>query len=191
MPLAEEDLLQTLTRVATTLRAADVRFALTGGAAVYALGGPMTEHDLDVLVRPDDADGALRALVEAGLRTRENPEDWLVKAWDGDVLVDLIHRPNERPVTDEMLARAADTRVGPALVPVLPATDIVVDKLLVLGPHRCDFAELLPIVRGLREQLDWPQVRAQTADSPYAEAFLLLAERLDLRSEPSLTTTRS
>jgi hypothetical protein len=61
----------------------------------------------------------------------------------------------------------------------------------VLGPHRCDFAVLLPIVRALREQLDWPQVRAQTSDSPYAEAFLLLAERLDLRSEPSLTTTRS
>jgi hypothetical protein len=185
VPLAEDELLQTLTRVATTLDAAGIAFAVTGGAAVYAHGGPMTRHDLDVLIRSGDADAAVRALVEAGLRTtRENPENWLDKAWDGDVLVDLIHRPNERPVTDEVLARATDTRVGPALVPVLPATDVVVDKLLVLGPHRCDFTELLPIVRAVREQLDWAQIRAETADSPYAEAFLLLADRLGLCMAP-------
>ena len=27
---------------------------------------------------------------EAGLRAEDPPEEWLVKAWDGDTLVDLI-----------------------------------------------------------------------------------------------------
>lgn len=53
-------------------------------------------------------------------------------------------------------------------------------KLLVLDGHRCDFSELLPFARALREQIDWEQVREETKDSPYAEAFLVLIERLDI-----------
>lgn len=71
-------------------------------------------------------------------------------------------------------------RLGPVHTPVVSGTDLTVDKLLALGPHDCDFTELLPVMRALREQVDWPRVREQTATSPYAEAFLLLATRLDI-----------
>ena len=40
-------------------------------------------------------------------------------------------------------------------MPVLPATDIVVTKLMALDEHYCDFARLLPVARALREQVDW------------------------------------
>jgi len=50
----------------------------------------------------------------------------------------------------------------------------------VLDGHRCDFSELLPFARALREQIDWQQVRDETKHSPYAEAFLVLVERLDI-----------
>ena len=36
------------------------------------------------------------------------------------------------------------------------------------------------MVRALREQVDWAEVRARTAASPFAEAFLLLVDRLGL-----------
>lgn len=39
---------RTLVRVGTVLRDAGVPFALTGGSAVYARGGPSSEHDVDV-----------------------------------------------------------------------------------------------------------------------------------------------
>ena len=64
--------------------------ALTGGVAIWAYGGPETEHDLDFFVKPEDAERALQALVEQGFRPEKPPEGWLYKAWDGDVLVDLI-----------------------------------------------------------------------------------------------------
>ena len=56
----------------------------------------------------------------------------------------------------------------------------MVTKLLTYRDHYCDFATSLPMVRALREQVDWPAVRQRTAHSPFAEAFLLLADRLGL-----------
>lgn len=103
-----------------------------------------------------------------------------MKAYDGDLLVDLIHRPNECPVDRELLDRADQVRVGPITAPVMPATYVAVDKLMVLGPHRCDMTELLLVTRALREQIDWQEVCEETEQSPYAEAFLLLAERLEI-----------
>ena len=79
--------------------------------AVWAHGGPETEHDLDFFVKPEDAERALEALVEAGLRPEKPPEDWLYKAWDGDVLVDLIFETSGAPVDDRLL-RARDRARG-------------------------------------------------------------------------------
>jgi hypothetical protein len=56
----------------------------------------------------------------------------------------------------------------------------MVHKLLSFTQHYCDFARGLPVARSLREQIDWPRVRAETAHSPYAEAFLVLLDRLDV-----------
>ncbi|HEV2778912.1 MAG TPA: hypothetical protein VGX25_05870 [Actinophytocola sp.] len=176
-------LLRTVTRVSTALRSEGIRFILTGGCAVYARGGPETEHDVDVLVREDDAPHAVRTLVGAGMRAAEAPEEWLCKVYDGDRLVDIIFRPNDRPVTEEMLARSEEMRVGPARVPVQFATDVLVGKLLALGPLACDFTNLLPIARALREQIDWERLSAETAKSPYAEAFLVLAHRLGITQQ--------
>jgi hypothetical protein len=179
----QDALLRTVTRVASALRPTGVPFALTGGCAVYARGGPETEHDVDILVREEDTSTAVEALVEAGMRAADPPEEWLTKVYDGDRLVDLIFRPNERPVTGRTLAAAEQMRVGATTVPVQPATDVLVGKLLALGPHRCDLSVLLPIARALREQINWPLLRAETSDSPYAEAFLLLADRLAITDE--------
>ena len=38
------------------------------------------------------------------------------------------------------------------------------------------------MARSLREQIDWERVRRETAQSPYAEAFLVLLDRLDVVS---------
>jgi hypothetical protein len=179
----QDALLRTVTRVASALRPTGLRFALTGGCAVYARGGPETDHDVDILVREQDTPAAVNALVSAGFRAADPPEEWLTKVYDGDRLVDLIFRANERPVTDEILARAEDLRVGATVLPVQPATEVLIGKLLALGVHRCDFTNLLPIARALREQIDWPRVRAETVESPYAGAFLLLCDRLAITDE--------
>ena len=39
---------------------------------------------------------------------------------------------------------------------------------------------VVPVARALREQVDWPAVRAWTKGNPYAETVLFLLERLDV-----------
>ena len=56
------DLLTAMKRAAAALRDHQLEFALAGGLAVYARGGPETDHDVDFLIRKDDAE---RALAEA------------------------------------------------------------------------------------------------------------------------------
>jgi hypothetical protein len=166
-----------LTRVVATLRAAGIRFAVAGGCAVYARGGSPTENDVDVFVREQDVEAAAAALVAAGLRAVPPPEDWLTKVTDGELTVDLIFRPNEQPVTDEVLDAAETMRVGPMIAPVISGTELMVSKILVLHAHRCDLTGLLATSRELREQVGWREVAERTRTSPYARALLgLLAD---------------
>lgn len=189
MPGTDDTLRDTLKRVAVTLKAADIAFALGGGYAAWARGGPEPEHDVDFLLAEPDVDRALDALTDAGLTAERPPEDWLVKVYDGedqDNMVDLIHHPSGRTVTREMLARAEQIDVDSVLMPVLSATDILATKMHALDEHYCDFSKLLPVARALREQVDWDAIRRETDGSPFAEAFLLLTDRLGVT--PSAVT---
>ena len=176
----DEALLVTMKRVASVLKESGIPFALAGGFAVYAHGGSSSDHDVDFLLRESDVPKALEALEAAGFTRHQPPEDWLVKVYDEDRLVDLIFRPVECPVTDETLADTVVLLVTSMYLPVLSATALMVHKLLTFSQHYCDFARGLPMARSLREQIDWARVRRETAPSPYAEAFLLLLDRLNV-----------
>ena len=179
--VVDADLLETVKKAAVELKRADVPFALCGGWAVYARGGPRSEHDADFALLERDVPKAVDPLTAAGFtEDTDAPEDWLAKVWDRGNLVDLIFRLSGEPVTEEILGRVEDIEVGSVQMPVLSATDLVVTKLLTYRDHYADFGSSLPMVRALREQVDWAEVRRRTGQSPFAEAFLLLADRLGL-----------
>ncbi|GGN67994.1 hypothetical protein GCM10010112_31870 [Actinoplanes lobatus] len=183
----DQGLATTLKRVASTLKSADIPFALGGSFAVYARGGYSSDHDVDFLIREQDKDRALQELAAVGCRTEQPPEDWLVKVYDEGRMVDLIYRPVESPVDDETLHDTDQISVEAIYMPVLSATRLMVHKLLSYSQHYCDFATGLPVARSLREQIDWGRVRRETIKSPYAEAFLVLLDRLDVVSFPGET----
>ncbi|MFC7545759.1 nucleotidyltransferase family protein [Plantactinospora sp. GCM10030261] len=176
----DESLVHTLKRVAAVLKQSEIPFALGGSFAVYAHGGHSSDHDVDFLIREQDVEKALAALAAAGFTPERPPEDWLVKVYDEGRLVDLIHRPIETPVTDETFTDTVIRPVDAIHMPVLSATQLMVHKLLSFSQHYCDFARALPLARSLREQIDWDRVRKETLHSPYAEAFLVLLDRLDV-----------
>lgn len=175
-----EAIVASLKRAAAALRDADVPFALAGSLSTWARGGPQTIHDLDFIVCPDDAERALQALVDAGMRPERPPEGWLLKAWDGDVLVDLIFCPNGLPDVDALIERSDQLDVEAVDVRVMALEDVFVTKLNSLAEHHLDYASLLEIARSIREQVDWRDVRDRTADSPYAKAFFTLVEELNV-----------
>jgi hypothetical protein len=171
---------ETLKRVAVALRRADVQFALAGSVACWARGGPPPCNDLDFAIHEADGDRALEALAAEGMRTERPPEGWLVKAFDGDVLVDLIFEFAGIDGLAVLHGRAEQLAVEGVRLPVLALDDVMVSKLCALDEHSLDLAMPLQIARTLREKIDWPEVRRRTAHSPYARGFLAMLEALEI-----------
>jgi predicted nucleotidyltransferase len=175
-----EDLVEVLKKATPILEEAGMPFVLGGGLATWARGGPESEHDLDLFVKPGDAERALQALEEAGFRTEKPPELWLYKAWDGDVMIDVIFSPKGGDVDEDWFERADEMEVAAVRMKVMALEDVMVTKLLALGEHELDYESVLEIARSLRERIDWEDVRSRTAESPYARVFFCLLEELGL-----------
>jgi predicted nucleotidyltransferase len=173
-----EQLVDTMKQAAAALRDAGIPFMLGGGLAAWARGAARTEHDVDFLLRPEDAERAQEALVAIGMRAERPPEGWLLKAWAGDILVDLIFEPTEGPVTDEMLEEADELNVMAMRLKVARLEDVLSSKLLALEEQEPDFGQVVELARSVREQIDWDEVRGRTESSPMAKAFFTLVEEL-------------
>jgi hypothetical protein len=176
----QEDLREALKRVAVALKEAGVPFALIGGYAAWARGGPEPDHDVDFMVAAADATKAAAMLADLGLEILHPPEDWLFKVVTDDSVVDVIFRHSGAPAERQLVESATELEVLSVPMPVLPATDLLVEKMNAMDEHLCDFSLMLPVARSLREQVEWDRVRQETADNHFAAAFLYLLERLSI-----------
>ncbi|MGV0834073.1 hypothetical protein [Mycolicibacterium thermoresistibile] len=181
MPPRNEDLRDALKRAASAFKAHGPDFALGGSYALWVFGGPEPVHDVDFVVAEEDTEAAAVTLGKAGFRIERTPEDWLFKACvEDDFVIDVLHRLNGVPVTTAMIDSADEREVLAIRMPVLSPTQVLTEKLAALNEHHCDFAALLPGVRAVREQVDWQQVREDTAHNDFAAAFLVLTDRLGI-----------
>ena len=179
-----EELTDSLKRAVAAIEAQGVPYLLGGGLGCWARGGPPSSNDIDLMVKPEDAERAQAALAEAGMRSETPPEQWLRKAWDGDILVDLIFEPSGMRIDDEAIARGEVLNVMAMHIRVMALDDILVTKLLALDEHSADYRDLILITRSLREQIDWAELRDRTAASPFAGAFFTLADGLGISAAP-------
>jgi hypothetical protein len=177
-----DQILSAMKVAAATLRDAGIPFALAGGLAVYARGGPPTEHDVDFLIKKEDVDRAVEVLGHAGFRSEHPPEGWLYKVYDeNDSMIDLIFAPNGRPErVQSILDRATELEVYAITMPVMTATDVLESKLRTLKEHEANYDDVLEIARTCREQIEWETLRTHVDDSPYAKAFFTLVDELKL-----------
>jgi predicted nucleotidyltransferase len=176
------EMLPSLKKASAALREAGIPFILAGGVASWARGGPETDHDLDFIVKPEDAERALETLMETGMKAEKPPEPWLYKAYDDEVLIDLIFSPSGIDVTDEVIERSDELEVFAIPMRVMRPEDLLVTKLCAMTEHTIDFRSCLEIARALREQIDWDDVRRRTSHSPFARAFFTLVDGLHIVS---------
>jgi hypothetical protein len=179
---SDEGLTETLKRAVAAIEEERIPYLLGGGMGCWARGGPPSSNDIDLMLKREDAVRAQRALAAAGMRAEDPPEQWLLKAWDGERLIDLIFEPSGLRITDAVIERGERLGVAGMLVNVMALDDILVTKLLALDEHSADYRDLLQIGRALREQIDWPGLRERTASSPFAAAFFTLADGLQISS---------
>lgn len=182
-----ESLTATLKKAAAALESERIPYALGGGLGCWVRGGPPSSNDIDLMVRREDSRRALEALAKAGMRTEDPPEQWLLKAWDDGVLVDLIFEPSGVRITDQLIDRGDELNAGGMLVRVMALDDILVTKLLALDEHNADYSDLILVGRALREQIDWPALRQRTASNPFASAFFALTDGLGVSSATRAT----
>ena len=173
-------ILATLRRSVALLREAGIPFIVGGSLAAWARGGPEVTNDLDIMVRPSDAERVLELLVQAGMRPERPPEEWLLKAWDGEVLVDVIFQTVEGEVTDEVIDRGEELTVTSMAMNVMGLEDMFALRLQTLNEHVLDYSGLLKMARALREQVDWDAVRERVRHTPYGMAFFTILEALDV-----------
>jgi Nucleotidyl transferase of unknown function (DUF2204) len=161
------------------LQQAEIPFVLGGGLSAWARGGPKSEHDVDFLLKPDDADTALAAFAAAGWTTERPPEGWLYKTWhENGALVDLIFDPASGPITSEIIERSPIAEVMALRINVSTLEDVLTAKLMAITEQEPDYSAVLEWARALREQIDWAVVRKRTEASPFAKAFFTLVEEL-------------
>ncbi len=175
------DLRDALKRAASALKEHGPEFALAGSYALWAYGGPEPVHDVDFAVAEEDTEAAALTLEKAGFQIDRTPEDWLFKACvDEQFVIDVLHQLNGNPVNADDIAAAEVLDVLAIRMRVLPPTRVITEKLNALNEHHCDFAALLPVVRAVREQVNWDRLRADTSQNDFAVAFLVLTDRLGI-----------
>jgi hypothetical protein len=183
-----DELIEAMKSAAGILQQAEIPFVLGGGLSAWARGGPKSEHDVDLLLRPEDAEQAVAAFEAAGWETARPPEGWLYKTWhENGALVDLIFNPASGPITDELIERAPIAEVMALRVSVSTLEDVMTAKLMAITEQEPDYGAALEWARALREQIDWGDVRRRTEASPFAKAFFTLVEALGIVDAESVT----
>jgi hypothetical protein len=173
-----------LRRAASALKADGPRFALGGSYALWVHGAPEPVHDVDLVVAESDVEAAAATLSRAGFVVERPVEDWLFKAYLDGALVDILHRVNGETVDAALIDGAEVHDVLAIAMPVLSPTCVLTQKLLSLNEHHCDLEPLLPRLRAVREQVDWPRLRQDVAVNDFAAAVLFLADRLGITDRP-------
>src|SRR5574339_379757 len=128
---------EALKRVAVSLKESGIPFALIGGYAVWARGGPEPDHDVDFMVADEDASRAAEVLAEEGFQVVQPPEDWLFKVYTDDSMVDIIFRDAGSPATREVVEDADQIEVLSVQMPVLSGTELLVQKMNAMDEHSC------------------------------------------------------
>src|SRR5207237_5366741 len=106
---AEAAFASVLREAVEAVEQAGYRFLVLGGLASSLVGRPRWTHDIDLLVRPDDARDALAVLRTAGFSTEETDPVWIYKAFKRDVMVDIIFMVmGGIYLDDEMLSRSIE-----------------------------------------------------------------------------------
>lgn len=132
---------------------------LVGGAYALAQYAGIIRHtkDLDVFVRPEDAEGVLDGLARQGFRTELTFPHWLGKAYRGGDFVDVIFSSGNgiARVDDEWFEHAVEAEILGMPVRMVPAEEMIWSKGFVQERERFDGADIAHIIRACGPRLDW------------------------------------
>lgn len=160
--LIPDDQWEIFQRGTTAVRRAGVDFLLAGalGLATYT-GHWRNTKDVDIIIRAADRDRAVAAIQEAGFEdyfAREAYDrTWIFRAFRDGVIFDIIWElPNHRvSIDDGWFERASSLRLRGQVFAAAPAEEMIRVKLYVMQRERCDWVDVLNLLAGAYEAIDW------------------------------------
>jgi hypothetical protein len=149
-------------RVMTALEDARVPYLVGGGFAFsYYTGIERYTKDLDLFVRPADAENTLEVLRQAGHRAEMIAPHWLGKVFtDDDSFIDIIFSSGNgvAVVDDEWFDYAEEAEVLGQLVKLSPVEEMIWSKAFVLERERFDGADVAHLIQARGKGLDWERL---------------------------------
>jgi predicted nucleotidyltransferase len=176
-----EAFVQTLHDAAEALERAGVPHVVFGSVATTRYGRPGSSGDIDLLVRPQDADGSLDALAGADFHTERTDPRWIYKATKRDVLVDVIFRvKGDIHLDEEMIARSVvEELAGAEMRLIAPEDSLVIEAVSHEAQAPEHWHNALAIIS--ETELDWNYVVRRARHSARRVLSLLIyAESNDL-----------
>lgn len=158
-----------------------VDYALIGGIAASSLGRPRPTQDIDIFVRPEDAEATLDVLQEFGFETNRFNPSWIYKAYKENVLVDIIFRSEGGfYFDDEMKAHSKLVQYHGRQMRVVAPEDFVLIKCAVHseeGHHH--WHDALAVLS--QAKLDWDYLLHRSRKAPRRlMALLVYAQSVDI-----------
>jgi hypothetical protein len=144
-------------------------------------GRPLETMDIDLFVRPDDAERAIEALERAGFEAERTAPHWLYKAYRSGVVIDVIFCSSGDVYLDaEMLSRARKGESHGVPVRLIAPEDLVVLKALAHSePTARYWFDALAVLA--RSEIDWPYLIQRARHGPKRILSLLVyAQSIDL-----------
>lgn len=172
---------EVLREVVHTADRTGLRFLVLGGLASSLVGRPRWTHDIDLLIRADDAQGILAAFRAAGFDTEETDPVWIYKAFKRSVMVDIIFMVTGGIYLDqEMEDHAVVAEYQGLRIRIPSAEDQVVIKAIVhreeTSRHWFDALSILG-----RSELDWEYLlRRARLGARRTLALLIYAQSSDI-----------
>ena len=140
------------------LAGAGVPHLLGGGYAFMHYTGVYRDtKDLDIFLRPRDAERAVAIVAQAGYRAEIVAPHWLGKAYSGDSFIDFIFSSGNGVclVDDDWFVHAERARVLDMPVLLSPVEEMIWSKAFVLERERFDGADIGHLLRARGAALDW------------------------------------
>jgi predicted nucleotidyltransferase len=172
--------------VVTAIEQAGIPYVLLGGLASAVLGRGRHSTDIDLLVKPEDAEATVTALSDAGFATERTNPHWIYKGFKDEVLVDIIFKAKGDIYLDEdMLARARTLAFHGQPVRVIPPEDLIVIKAIIHDEETPrHWYDALGVLAG--SAIDWDYLLARAKKNPTRIMSLLLyAESIGLVVPPA------
>ena len=170
-----------LNDVVHTLRKAGIAYLFGGGLAAKCFGRERRTKDIDLFVRPENADALLEALEKAEFKTQKTDPKWLYKAKKNDIPIDIIFKSAGNIfLDDETFKRATQMEFLGQSISILPAEDLIAMKTLATGEFTPNhWYDALDLIKST--PIDWDYLTRRAKHGPRRILSLLFfAQSIDL-----------